>query len=153
MTQPTYFDITKDMIPVISEPFGTVRVISGEYANTKGVHPPHIQASLYDVTVDAGKEAVISVNKGDNAFIFLIEGDAIVNDTLQSEKSAVLFEREGDSINVSATDTAPARIIFFSGKALKEPIAWGGPIVMNTEEELQETFRELENGTFIRHKD
>jgi redox-sensitive bicupin YhaK (pirin superfamily) len=152
MTKPAYFDITNDMIAETSQPFGKVRVISGEYAGSKGVQAPYIQATLYDITIDAGKETTISVKEDDNAFIFLIEGDALVNGDLQSEKSAVLFDREGDSIQLASPDAAPARIIFFSGKALKEPIAWGGPIVMNTEEELQAAFRELEEGRFIRHK-
>jgi redox-sensitive bicupin YhaK (pirin superfamily) len=153
MTKPAYFEITKDMIPAISEPFGTVRVISGEYAGNKGVHPSYIQAILYDITIGAGKQAEIPVTENENCFIFLIKGDALVNNTLQSEKSAILFEMEGDKIQVAATEKAEARFIFFSGKMLKEPIAWGGPIVMNTEDELQQTFRELEEGTFIGRSD
>ncbi|MDR2898357.1 MAG: pirin family protein [Spirochaetaceae bacterium] len=151
MTHPAYFDITGDMVPAVTENFGTVRVISGEYAGTKGVNPPYILATLYDVALETGKQAVIPVKKDENAFIFLIEGDAIVNEAPLSEKTAVLFEMEGNSIQVSAPEDAPARFIFFSGKQLKEPIAWGGPIVMNTEEELRQTFVELEEGTFIRH--
>jgi redox-sensitive bicupin YhaK (pirin superfamily) len=152
MTTPAYFDVTRKMIPAVSEPFGTVRVISGDYAGTKGVHPSYIQATLYDITIDAGKQTALPVKENENCFIFLIEGDALVNDALQAEKSAILFEMEGNSIQVAATDNAEARFIFFSGKALCEPIAWGGPIVMNTQEELMQTFAELEDGTFIKHK-
>jgi redox-sensitive bicupin YhaK (pirin superfamily) len=152
MTKPAYFDITSNMIPIVSEPFGTVRVISGEYAGNKGVHPSYIQATLYDIMINAGKKAVIPVTENENCFIFLIQGDAHVNDTLQSEKSAILFEMDGNKIQVAATEKAEARFIFFSGKMLKEPIAWGGPIVMNTEDELQQTFRELEAGTFIQQQ-
>jgi redox-sensitive bicupin YhaK (pirin superfamily) len=149
MTDPAYFDITGDMIKSVSQPFGMVRVISGEYDGTKGIQPSYIQATLYDVTIDTGKQAVIPVKEHENAFIFLIEGDAIVNDSFQDEKSALLFEMEGDTIQVATKDT-PSRFIFFSGKALHEPIAWGGPIVMNTEDELRKSFIELEEGTFIR---
>ncbi|MDR1747557.1 MAG: pirin family protein [Spirochaetaceae bacterium] len=151
MTHPAYFNITGDMIPIIPQPFGTLRIISGEYSGKKGVNPSYIQATLYDVTLDAGKESVFEVRKDENVFIFLIEGDAIVNGTHQPEKTAVLFDMEGDSIQVAATEDDPARFIFFSGKPLREPIAWGGPIVMNTEEELRQAFLDLENGVFVRH--
>ena len=72
------------------------------------------------------------------------------------EKKAQLIEAnhlalfgEGDKVYVSTLDR-PARFIFVSGKPLREPIAWGGPIVMNTEEELEQAFREYRDGTFIK---
>mgnify|MGYP003623538621 CR=1 FL=1 len=67
-----------------------------------------------------------------------------------AEKTAGLFG-EGDIIKVQAPDGRDARFIFFSGKPLHESIAWGGPIVMNTREELNQAFDELEKGTFIKN--
>jgi redox-sensitive bicupin YhaK (pirin superfamily) len=82
----------------------------------------------------------------------LIEGKAIIGEKTYDEKSAVLFHMEGDSIEVKATNKGPSRFIFFMGKPLGEPISWGGPIVMNTDEELRFAFQELNDGTFIKHK-
>ncbi|MDR2339897.1 MAG: pirin family protein [Deltaproteobacteria bacterium] len=151
MTHPVYFDITKDMIPSVKEPFGEVKVISGNYDGTDGVKPKNIQATLLDFLVEPGKSVTIPTIPKENVFVFLIEGDAIINGDTYDEKTAVLFHDEGDAIEIHATKHKPARFIFFEGKPLREDVAWGGPIVMNTEEELRQTFLELENGTFIKH--
>ena len=75
----------------------------------------------------------------------------MINAHLLSEKTAVLFGA-GDSVGVDATPDRELRFILFSGKALHEPVAWGGPIVMNTRDELDLAFEELNNGTFIKQK-
>lgn len=148
MTDPAYFDIKKDMMRDVPEEFGIVRVIAGEYKGEKGVKPPHWPATLYDVTVDAGHTATIPTNADENVFVFLILGDAEIGGKKYDEKTAVLFG-EGDAIEVTALK-APCRFIFFAGRKLEEPVAWGGPIVMNTEDELIATFHELRDGTFIK---
>ena len=84
-------------------------------------------------------------------FIFLIEGDAAINDQPVSTKTAALFDA-GDFISVTAQPEADLRFAFFSAKPLHEPIAWGGPIVMNTRQELALAFEELNQGTFVKHK-
>ena len=150
MTMPHYFDISKDMIPVVEEDNATIRVISGDYKGKgKGVDPKYVKATLYDVTVKPGNTIRIDTKPEDNVFIFLIEGDGKVGNQPIAEKTAVLFG-EGSAIEVSATDKE-VRFVYFGGKPLKEPIAWAGPIVMNTDEELNEAFRELRKGTFIKH--
>ncbi|HIU77053.1 MAG TPA: pirin family protein [Candidatus Pelethocola excrementipullorum] len=150
MTAPRYSDISKDMIPVVDEEDAVVRIISGDYKDkAKGVDPAFVKATLYDVTVKPGKTVTIDTKEEDNVFIFLIEGDGLVGDHSISEKTAVLFG-EGSSIQVSAKERE-VRFIYFGGKPLNEPIAWAGPIVMNTKEELSEAFSELEQGSFIKH--
>ncbi len=150
MTVPKYFDISKDMIPIIEDENGIVRVISGNYeGKIQGVDPAFVKASLYDITIKPGKTMVINTNVEDNVFIFLILGDGYVGDRLIDEKTAVLFG-EGSLIEVTATDKE-VRLVYFGGKPLNEPIAWAGPIVMNTKEELKEAFKELEEGNFIKH--
>ena len=84
-------------------------------------------------------------------FDFLIAGDAVINAHILSEKSAVLFGA-GDTVSIEATPEKDLRFILFSGKALHESVAWGGPIVMNTRDELDLAFEELRNGTFIKSK-
>ena len=147
MTPPAYFDITQEMIKTVPENFGTVRIIAGHYKDTAGVEPPHWQATMYDISLDAGKEAVLPTKPDENVFVFLIVGDAEIDGQNYAEKTAILFG-EGDTIHIKAEKEC--RFFFFSGKPIKEPISWGGPIVMNTREELQTAFSELDNGTFIK---
>ena len=91
----------------------------------------------------------IPTSSDETVFVFLLEGDAIINDTLYDEKSAILFE-SGDKIEVKATENSKLNFGFFSAPPLKESVAWGGPIVMNTREELNQAFVDLETGQFIK---
>ncbi len=150
MAEPAYFDIAGDMIASVKDGPATVRVISGEYKGTRGIKPRHVQATLYDVCLPKGEEVAIAPRPGENAFVFLLEGDAVIAGDRIEEKTAVLFEPGGD-IAVAAPRDGEARFMFFSGKPLGEPVAWGGPIVMNTDQELEIAFAELEAGTFVKH--
>jgi redox-sensitive bicupin YhaK (pirin superfamily) len=151
MTHPLYFDITQEKIPVVKTDFGEVRLISGEYGGAKGVEPRHVKATLADFIVRPGLSARIPTIDGENAFVFLIQGEAEIGGKTYSEKSAVLFGMEGEAIEIKAPAGAESRFIFFEGKPLKEPVSWGGPIVMNTDAEIRKAFEELESGTFIKH--
>ena len=151
MAEPAYLSITPRDIPVVVSGNATIRVLSGSYDGVSGVLPRHIPASIFDVSLPRGESLTLPTKPEENVFLFLIEGDAIINATLISEKTAVLFGG-GDSVSFSAAPERDLRIIFFSGKALHEPIAWGGPIVMNTREELDFVFDELRRGTFIKSK-
>lgn len=150
MTDPTYFDITGNMIGSKKTDNAIIHVLAGEYDSIKGVEPPHIKATIYDVELQAGKSITLPTKTEDNVFIFLIEGNAIMDGTNIPEKTAVLFS-EGDEISVSSESDKQLRFMFCSAKPLKEPVSWGGPIVMNTREELNEAFKELDKGTFIKH--
>lgn len=151
MVEPAYLSITPQDIPVVTSGNATIRVLSGSYGDATGVLPRHIPASIFDISLPRGESLTLPTKPEENVFVFLIEGDAIINATLISEKTAVLFGG-GDSVSFSAAPERDLRIIFFSGKALHEPIAWGGPIVMNTREELDFAFDELRRGTFIKTK-
>jgi redox-sensitive bicupin YhaK (pirin superfamily) len=148
MAPPAYLDIRGDMMPTVREDGATVRVLSGAYKGAEGVRPRHIQATLLDVSVAAGREILLPVTPGETVFIFTIEGDAIAAGQPVAEKSAVLFG-DGDLIRVGAGPEREARFIFFMGPPLREPIAWGGPIVMNTRQELDAAFAQLRSGTFL----
>lgn len=151
MTAPHYFDITQDMIGLASEAGATIRVIAGEYKGVKGVTPPYIQATYYDVELAEGASIRLDTKKEETVFIFLIEGAGLVAGELIPEKTAALFG-EGDYLNVAAPQDQKLRFLFHSAKPLGESISWGGPIVMNTREELQQAFADLEAGTFLAHK-
>jgi len=151
MTVPAYLSITQDLIGTVKEGAADIRVLSGRFNDAVGVTPNHIPASIYDVSLAKGGSVQIPTKADETVFIFLIEGDGEINETLIPSKTAVLYG-PGDYISVSAHPEAGLRFIFFSAKALHEPIAWGGPIVMNTRDELEHAFDELRKGTFIKHQ-
>ena len=151
MAEPAYLSITPKDIPVVTTGSATVRVLSGSYGGVSGVTPRHIPASILDVSLPRGESLSLPTKPEETVFLFLIEGEAIINANLIAEKTAVLFGG-GDSVSFSAAPDRDLRIIFFSGKALHEPVAWGGPIVMNTREELDQAFDDLRRGTFIQAK-
>ncbi len=150
MSEPTYLSITKEMIPIVEKTRVKVHVISGAYDNTFGIKPDHEMATIYDIELLS--EASISIpSKSDHTvFVFVILGNCMINEDQILEKTAVLFA-EGDMITISTTADA-ARIMYYEAKPLNEPISWGGPIVMNTDDELRLAFDELNKGTFIKHK-
>lgn len=150
MTAPAYCSLTRDLIPRINSGKAEIGVLSGRFGDVAGITPAHIPATIYDITLPIGENITVPTKADETVFVFLIEGNAVINNRTISSKSAVLFG-DGDYITVSAQPDFGLRFIFFSGKALHEPIAWGGPIVMNTQEQLMTAFRELQNNTFIKH--
>lgn len=151
MTDPEYFDIKSDMIGETETDEATVRVLSGEYNGVWGVTPKYINAQMFDFDINPDKTITIPTRVEDNVFVFLIEGDAIIEGKRVDEKTAVLYG-DGDMIEVTATPESHLRMLFFSAPPLDEPVSWGGPIVMNTDRELDLAFQELHNGTFLKHE-
>lgn len=151
-TTPKYFDITKDMIKEIKESFGEVRVISGSYQSHEGVRGKHIDATLLDITIRPNETFSLITDKEATLFVYIVQGTGHFggdDEKLVGNKVAVLFSQE-EEFYVKAGEEG-IRFVLFSARPLHEPVAWGGPIVMNTREELQEAFNELENNTFIKH--
>lgn len=151
MDKPTYLSITNDMIPTVQSGNSNIRVLSGHFEDTVGVTPHHIPATIYDVEVPRGEEIKLSTHSDETVFVFLLEGDALINGQAIPSKTAVLFDK-GDFITVAAHPENTLRFMFISGRPLNEPIAWGGPIVMNTQSELNQAFDELRRNSFIKHK-
>lgn len=154
MADPRYGDIKKADIPVIEEEGSFVRVIAGEYHGHPGAFTGHyVQATYFDVEVASGHEWSFSNEPGHTLFIYIMRGAGYfdpANADPVEEKRAVLFG-EGDRFWVRAAERG-IHFLLMSGPPLREPIAWGGPIVMNTREELDLAFRELDDETFIKHK-
>jgi quercetin 2,3-dioxygenase len=154
MMHPRYQDIKRESIPVADNNKGVrVKVICGEYGGVKGpVSKIVIDPEYFDVSIK--KDVVFShkVKIGHTVFIYIYAGSIVAaghTDAISSD-NAVLFE-DGDTIEIISA-SEDTKFIFVSGKPIKEPVAWGGPIVMNTEEELQLAFEEYDNGTFLKHK-
>ncbi len=148
MTSPKYFDVLSQDIPSVKLDEGTVKVLSGEAFGVKGVTPHHLPVDFYDVELREDKEITIPKINGKNAFIFLIKGDGEIQSQEYKEKSALLLD-DSDSVTIKAIN-GNARILFIQGPPLDEPIAWAGPIVMNTSKEIQQAYLDLRNGEFIK---
>jgi redox-sensitive bicupin YhaK (pirin superfamily) len=154
MSEPKYRDITKGMIPIYEGKDYKVHIIAGELEGLKGeLENTTTQPSFFDVELNKDSEFIYKIDPSFNAYAFLVRGEAVFDE--ESEKSisypnGVLY-KQGDSIKVK-TGEKPARFLLLTGKKLNEPVAWGGPIVMNTKEELDIAFRDIKEGIFIKNK-
>ena len=109
-----------------------------------------IDPEYFDCTVPAGQTFVHRTNPDYTAFIYVIDGVGKIGGEALENGTLVLFD-EGDQLTVSAAGE-PLRFLLLTGKPLNEPVAWRGPIVMNTQAELELAFREYREGTFIKNK-
>jgi len=168
MTRPRYQDIAARDIPEVVDDDGTrVRVIVGDFWGQKGpVEGVASDPRYLDVSVPPGRQKTIPVERSRHVFAYVFAGsgsfrDASAPQAVHNEltgsrdretgnRSLVLFDR-GDEITVRAGDEG-IRFLLVSGKPLEEPVAWHGPIVMNTNEQLRQAFAELRNGTFIKER-
>lgn len=155
MMDPRYRDVKANMIPVVKPANGVdVKVICGEVAGVKGpVRDIVIDPQYLDVMLDPGAILSQRVQDEHNVFAYVVEGSGKFDETEQTAAGAgnvVLFGK-GNEVKVQASD-AGVRYLLVSGRPLKEPVAWHGPIVMNTQEELQIAFEEYEKGAFIKSK-
>ncbi|NTV89187.1 MAG: pirin family protein [Clostridiales bacterium] len=154
MTEPRYRPIAKEDIPVVSEDKVRVHILAGSYKGNKGaLQGEHVKATYLDVELDAGAEWLMESDSGETLFVYVLSGNAVFGPAgtePTNEKHAILFGA-GEVFRVAAPNSG-TRFLLLSGKPLGEPVAWGGPIVMNTRNELETAFRELDEGTFIKTK-
>ena len=170
MTTPRYQDVTSANIPEIIDDDGTrVRVVCGDFWGKKGpVDGIAAEPRYLDIWVPPGRRKVLPVETGRHAFAYVFEGAGTFRDASTprqvltedgvtehnaersdaGNRSLILFDR-GDEVVVQAGDDG-IRFLLVSGKPLEEPVAWYGPIVMNTQAELRQALSDLEAGTFIR---
>jgi len=153
MTPPRYQEVKAASIPEVTDDDGTrVRVVCGDYRGIKGPVEGVAAAPIYlDVSVPPGDRKTLLVESMRNVFAYVFEGSGNFSGQPPSHaenRSLVLFG-EGDKLTVEAGEDG-IRFLLVSGIPLKEPVAWRGPIVMNTQEQLRQTFEELERGTFLR---
>ena len=154
MMPPRYQDVKAADIPDVTLADGiTVKVIAGTVNGVQGpVRDIIIEPEMLDVSVPPGTVFEHPVPQGHTAFAYILSGEAAFDESGRGwrREMVLLFERNGDAIRIE-TRQEPIRFVLVSGKPLGEPIAWGGPIVMNTREELHLAFEEYEKGTFIKH--
>lgn len=172
MTKPRYQDIGSGEIPEIVDDDGTVvRVITGDFWGKKGpVEGVAADPRYLDVSVPPGRKKTLPVDLTAHAFAYVFAGSGSFRDASKpfgvlvekglgdeeilirdqtGDRSLVLFD-SGDEVTVQAGE-AGIRFLLISGRPLKEPVAWYGPIVMNTQAELRQAVNELRAGTFIKH--
>jgi len=172
MMEPRYRGILRTEIPEVTLDSGTrVKVVSGSFQGTRGPVADIITDPEYlDVMIPPKTEFKHVIPRGHTAFAYTIDGEAYFDDTRDAhsfamrgrgwwnterecklgQESLVIFG-DGDFVSIM-TDIEPSRFLLIAGKPIKEPVAWYGPIVMNTQEELRIAFEEYRNGTFIKHK-
>lgn len=171
MMEPRYRDVLSAQIPEVSLENGTrVRIVCGEVKGIRGpVQDIVIEPEYVDVTVPPKSSYHHPVQRGHTVLAYVVAGNAYFsdeNDPFSYEVTGanyfdmqrnpiigaenVLFFGDGDEVAIS-TDEEPVRFLLVSGKPLGEPVAWYGPIVMNTQAELQQAFKDYQEGTFIKH--
>lgn len=150
MTPPTYHDIPYSKIPKVDIEGGTLRVIGGSYNDIEGHKGEHLPVTFYAINLKENQSFTIPTTPDHAAYIFLLEGDAIVAGSKFEEKTA-LATSSGDELDVQALDK-PVEILYLAAPRLDEEIAWGGPIVMSSQKDLRLAFEELRNGNFIKDK-
>ena len=157
MMEPRYQGVSEDEIPLIVTKDGVaIRIIAGTVDDVTGPICDIVTEPEYlDVTVPPNSRFAHPTTPGHTVFAYAIAGSGCFADSLDAEAcisdgTTALFE-DGEAIIVT-TAAQPLRFLLLSGKPLGEPVSWGGPIVMNTREELEAAFEELEAGTFIREK-
>ena len=170
MMDPRYRDVKSAQVPeVVMKNGAKVKVIAGTVEGKKGpVRDVVIDPEYLDVTLPALSEFVHKTPRGHTVFAYVIGGKGVFcneknpfaygalgenyfdmeRDKYIHNGTAVLFG-DGDQVTVSAQGE-PVRFLLISGKPINEPVAWYGPIVMNTDEELEVAFEEYRNGTFIK---
>ena len=152
MTKPRYQEVKAAEIPVVADKDGAqVHVICGRYGDTRGpVKGVAAEPEYLDISLPSGLRKSFPIAEDHNVFAYVFEGSGTFAETTIAEnRSLVLFGR-GDEVIVQAGQHG-VRFLLVSGKPLREPVAWHGPIVMNTQDELRQAFRELDSGTFLKH--
>ncbi len=170
MTPPRYQEVKRADIPEITDDDGTkVRVVCGSFWGKRGPVDGIAADPIYlDVSVPPGRRRTLPIETTRHAFAYVFAGNGkfcnasgplavptegvkwleTVPPSTVDNRSLVLFD-QGDELEVEASDDG-IRFLLVSGKPLQEPVAWYGPIVMNTQQELREAFEELEKGTFLK---
>ena len=145
MIEPAYQDIESEQIPFVKNDKGTVKVISGKYNGTIGPGKSHSPILILDISLNPESEITISIMDDWNAFGFIYEGDVKSGKSLSKGQLAV-YNTEG-KIHFKTNGTQ-ASIYLVAGETLNEPVARGGPFVMNTRGEIKKAFEDYQNGNF-----
>lgn len=150
MVSPAYHSIKNSEIEEIELENGRLRLLAGKFEGRQGYLSKYLPLDYYDIHLNPNASVVLNTESERSVMVFTLLGDAYIGGALIKEKTAVKLS-SGDHVEIKATDTN-AQILFISSTLLSEPVVWGGPIVMNTKEELNKAFDDLEKGTFLKNE-
>ncbi|KAF5067849.1 Pirin [anaerobic digester metagenome] len=150
MTTPAYQSIKNHEIEEFSIENGKLRLLAGQYKGKQGFSSGYLPLDYYDIHLSPNASVSIDTETDCSVLIFTLVGEVTIGGELVKEKTAAKLT-SGEHVEIKNTDK-DAQVLFISSKALKEPIAWGGPIVMNTKDELQKAFAQLRQGTFLQQE-
>lgn len=150
MAPPAYHSIKNSEIEEIQFDWGKLRLLAGEFEGRKGYLSKYLPLNYYDVHLNPQASVIMNIENERSVMLFTLLGDAYIGGELVKEKTAVKLN-SGDQVEIKATEEK-AQVLFISSKRLDESVVWGGPIVMNTKEELNKAFDDLKKGTFIQDK-
>ena len=150
MSKPMYRSLHKDEIEEIDFDGGKIRLLAGEYKGHVGFKGEHLPLNYYDIHMDENAEITIDTPEDASVMIFTLIGDVYIDGERIKEKTAVKLT-DGDKLTIKNADNF-SQVLFMESKALNEPVAWAGPIVMNSREEILQAYDDLRNGTFIKEE-
>lgn len=152
MMPPRYQEILKKTIPLIEKDGIVVKVIAGEYQGTIGpVSDLMVGPTYLDVTLKKGRSFSYRVPKGNTVILYVIEGSIAIGSNSSKPVSAgsIILTEFGEEI-ICTAQNLDSQFILVAGEPIGEPVAWYGPIVMNTEDEIKLALEEYRNGTFVK---
>ena len=151
MSKPEYHYMDSDKISVHKDKEKTVKIIAGKFNNTEGPVKEHnIEPTYFDIELNKDREFNINLTSTHNSFIYLIKGEIKIGNKFHDnvKDSNLILLTKGDELKVKAI--TKAKFLLISGKPINEPIARGGPFVMNTKAEILEAVDEYHKGTFVK---
>jgi hypothetical protein len=151
MSDPEYQDFGPEKIPVVETDGSRIRVIAGQYGETRGpIVDPNTEVLHFDVTLAAGRDFTRSIPPDLAAFTYAFEGDATSGDAKLPRHSLAVLD-DGDSIDIRAGNDG-ARFILVAGRPLREPIVQYGPFVMTSREEIERAFFDYNNDRLVQKR-
>lgn len=148
MVSPGYRSIKNSEIKEIPLEQGKLRLLAGRYGEEEGYLSKYLPLDYYDIHLDAGASVTVETDPERSVMIFTLVKDVYVGGELVKEKTAAKLS-PGNQVIIRAADE-DAQVLFISSTKLEEPVSWGGPIVMNTKEELAKAYEDLDKGTFLK---
>jgi hypothetical protein len=152
MSDPAYRGVLADEVPHVAVKGGEVLVLTGSFGGVTGPITGIVRSPTYlDLRLDPGARLDLDAPLGETAFLYPYDGSISSGGHDDAEAGSGLLFGEGDTVSLAAGGRG-ARCIFFRGRPIRESVAWRGPIVMNTEAELDQAFDEIRQGSFVKKR-